>query len=195
MKALILLLAVCAYAQLSPPCTSPQQWMAYLRRYDQTQNVYTRGQYYYDALNQRTAEQELDNEKGVLTRAWVIDLWRAFPPTRYYINQTVVPTTCVKTPLNDSFHEIGVPPTARYDSDQFIGCGGIRDGAVETFTYQQDNRNGTLIQTFTTHACVPVHFVRITNTTNPPDVRVADWYNVVLGIDNPNVFIPPPECK
>jgi len=166
-----------------------------LRRYDQLNQRSTNGAYYYDQINQRVAEQEYFVDKGTSARLWVIDLWRENPPTRYVVNQTVTPTVCTKSNLPGPFFPIGIPPGGTYDDDVFFGCGGFPDGGFEAFNYHEDNANGTWYQTFSSRGCVPVQFVRIINNTNPVDVTQYYWSNVVLGIVNPNIFVPPPECK
>jgi len=180
-------------AQKQPSCDAPQQWQASLRRFDQTRQVSTFGSYYYDAVNERISEMENVENKELLTRLWVIELWRAFPPTRYSINMSETPNTCIKEPLTIPFTFIG--SGAQYDDDTYFGCGGWPDGGFEAFNSQNNTVNGTLHMTFSTRGCIPIQATRIRNNTNPVDITNYYWSNVVLGIANPNVFVPPPQCK
>jgi len=194
MKVFCLLVVIaCVYAQQHTPCVSPQQWQATLRRYDQTRQTSTSGAYYYDAVNNRIAEQEYFDNKGTQTRLWIIDLWYGNPPQRYVVNQSTTPTVCTKSPLTGPFFTIASGET--YDDDTFFGCGGFPDGGFEAFNSYNNTVNGSLHTTFSSRGCVPIQAFRVVNTTVPNDVTSYYWSNVVLGIVNPNVFVPPPECR
>jgi len=195
MRAFCLLLVALGFlnAQKHPPCDAPLQWQATLRRYDQTRQISTNGAYYYDATNYRIAETELFENRDALTRLWVIDLWRAFPPTRYTVNMSVTPNTCTIEPLTIPFTYMSSGAT--YDDDTYFGCGGFPEGGFEAFNSQNNTVNGSVYMTFSSRGCVPIQFFRNRNNTNPPDVTSYYWSNVVLGIANPGIFTPPPSCK
>jgi len=180
-------------AQKNPPCEAPLQWQATLRRYDQTRQISTNGAYYYDATNQRIAETELFDNRDHLDRLWVIDLWRAFPPTRYSVNYSVTPAVCTVSNITTPF--LYMASGAQFDDETYFGCGGWPDGGFEAFNSQNNTVNGTFHLTFSSRGCIPVQGVRVRNNTNPVDVTSYYWSNVVLGITNPGIFTPPPSCK
>jgi len=197
MKAVLLLLClVVVLGQTPQPCVSPQQWEAEFQRIDQVRGQFQFGHFSYDSVRNRTAETIFvpgppNSPPGQI---WIIDLWHLNPPTRLQINQTANPWTCNKTNITYPFRYYGVGD-ATFTNEDIIGSSAILGGYVETTSWSASWANGTDHHTFTRRGCIPVSRVVVQNNTNPNDVRQDNWFDVVIGIPNPNIFVPPAVCN
>lgn len=87
-------------------------------------------------------------------------------------------------------------PTANFTGYETYGNGAsaltLSQWGTSNYTYRGTSCNR--YQTFTDH-CVPVRDDKYTPGTGGFGFVYEEFSNVVLGIINPNVFIPPPNCK
>jgi len=191
-----ILLFVClvvVFGQQPYPCTSPQQWEAQFNRIDQVRGFFEWGHYAYDSVRNRTAEvQNIPTATG-FQQIWVMNLWHLSPPTRLQVNQTANPWTCNKTTIEYPFRYYGAGNDT-FATEDIIGCSAITDGYVDTTSWVHSWANGTDHHTFTRRGCIPVSRVTVQNNTKPNDVRQDNWFDVVIGIPNPNIFVPPESC-
>jgi len=81
-----------------------------------------------------------------------------------------------------------------YDGEEYIGCGAFYGDSVEAFTTEHHYTDGVDWSTFTIRACLPVSYWRLNNSTQPVNIIQHQWYDVALGISNPNIFVPPAIC-
>jgi len=131
------------------------------------------------------------NHSGAL---WRINLWNSFPPTRYDINLTSPTPNCTKSNLTYPWRPYGISYNDTFIGAEIIGSSAIAGAYVDAERWAQFWNNGSDHQTVTVRGCVPVRRERVDNTTNPPNIYQEHWYDVVIGIPNPNVFVPPPFC-
>jgi len=165
------------------------------QRIDQTRGFFEWGTHWYDAVRNRTAEMQwLPGTRGV-THLWIMNLWHLNPPTRLEVNLTSNPPKCNKTNITYPFRYYGVGPNDTFSTDEIIGSTAIQNGYVECSSWSYNWQNGSDHHTLTRRGCVPVTRLTITNNTKPEDVREELWFDVVIGITNPQIFVPPPECN
>jgi hypothetical protein len=195
MSVLALVFLVSAVLAQNPPqpCESPIQWTALYHRWDQMTGYYEHGLFWYDSTRYRIAEEIYQpNDKRPMV--WRIDLHNVNPPTRYDINVTTSVWTCTKSNLTNPFRPYGVLPNSTFVAEEVLGSTAIAGAYVDATRWQNDFINGSTHDTVTLRGCVPLRRTRVDNTTNPNNVWQEHWYDVVIGISNPNVFTPPPQC-
>jgi len=187
-------LFVCLVVYQTPEkCESPSQWSANFRRLDQSQAFLQYGNFWYDSHRNRTAEQHFSPGDPTSQR-WVINLWDVQPPTQYVVNTSTPTWTCTKQEITRPWHPFGIPPDEFFGTYEYVGCSGIEYANVLTAVWTEHDSDGSYYTTVTSRACIPISQVHIDNTTSPWDVRQANYYNVVIGNSDPNVFSPPPQC-
>jgi len=194
MLALVLsLFSVVVLSQDPRPCETPLQWSAVFHRIDQLTGFYQQGRYFYDALRTRTAEEHYT--PGLRsTNLWRISLWNANPPTRYDINTSTSTWVCTKSTIPYPWRPYAIGPNDVFVGAEVLGSTAIAGAYVDVNRWQSDYINGTEHNMVTLRGCVPVRRERIDNTTNPNNIQQEHWYDDVIGIPNPNVFVPPPQC-
>jgi len=125
---------------------------------------------------------------------WRINLWNSFPPTRYDINITSPQPNCTKSNLTYPWRPYGISYNDTFMGAEIIGSSAIAGAYVDAERWTQFWNNGSDHQTVTVRGCVPVRRDRVDNSTNPPNIYQEHWYDVVIGLLNPNVFVPPDFC-
>jgi len=182
------------FSQTPQPCETPVQWEAVFHRFDQLRGFFERGRFSYDNVRNRTAENIVtQNPNGTFTQVrWIINLWDVTPAMRYDVNLTT--QVCTKSFQNTSFRLYAIGQNDTFLGAEILGSSAILGGYVDATRWQQNHPNGTDHNTVTSRGCIPLRRERSDNTTVPNNVFQEHWYNVVIGIPNPNVFIPPPQC-
>ncbi|XP_016095845.1 ependymin-like [Sinocyclocheilus grahami] len=107
----------------------------------------------------------------------------------HYHNQT-----CIKTELKEPFRHIGVPHDAHFLNQMVLGSSSIPGQGLLV-----NNWNGTVeetkesyLLTFTAFGCVPLY---ILDFTQKGELTImTSFFDLVEGIEDPNVFIPPSFC-
>ncbi|MBB6682362.1 hypothetical protein H4O20_13005, partial [Aequorivita sp. 609] len=107
----------------------------------------------------------------------------------HYHNQT-----CIKTALKVPFRHIGVPHDANFLTQMVLGSSSIEGQGLLV-----NNWNGTVeetkehyLLTFTAFGCVPLYTL---DFTQKGELSVmTSFFDLVEGIEDPNVFIPPSFC-
>jgi len=151
------------------------------------------GYHGYDETRRRTVE-EIHYVPGNQV-LWRINLWNSFPPTRYEINVTSPSQpNCTKSNLPYPWRPYGIGFNDTFIGAEILGSSAIAGAYVDVQRWAQFWNNGSDHQTVTVRGCVPVRRERVDNTTNPPNIYQEHWYDVVIGIPNPNAFVPPAYC-
>jgi hypothetical protein len=149
------------------------------------------GDYFYDSVGQRKARFEDADVNGNKARLQIIEL---FQQQKYYeINLDT--GACTTGNLSMPFIPHDVPSNANFTGDFIVGSSAVPDGSVEIQTWvAQFNHNGQTIDwfgEFTSTGCIPVR-MQVFSPNN--FMLVEDFVDIVIGIPDPNAFIPPASC-
>ncbi|RXN07314.1 ependymin-like protein [Labeo rohita] len=102
--------------------------------------------------------------------------------------------TCIKTALKEPFEHLGVPHDAHFLHQMVLGSSSIPGQGLLV-----NNWNGTAqttkepyLLTYTAFGCVPLYILEFTQQ-GEIDVMTS-FFDLVEGIEDPEVFIPPSFC-
>jgi len=183
--ALVLSMTIGAIAQVG--CRSPVQMTARLLTIQPSDNRLIRELFYYDAQNSRFAAFEEIQQGDTFARyEFIIDYNTRLRYVIEYIPDN--PTTCEVTrlPMGSQFRVIGVPDNATLAGAYTLG---IR---LNVNYYTDEFWQGGWAGSFTTSGCLPIS---IQMQTARHGYQMQDFYDIVLGITDPSVFIPPSVCR
>merc|ERR1711910_36894 len=103
---------------------------------------------------------------------------------------------CTVYPPRHHWHPYGAPPDAKLVFDATLGAVGVTGEYVVAAVFESSFGNDTFSVTVSEPHCFPIHskYEGVgRNGTRELDVR--DWYDGVEGIDDPDIFSIPDECK
>ncbi|XP_013386338.1 mammalian ependymin-related protein 1-like [Lingula anatina] len=186
----VVLLAGIAYSQKPKPCITPPQWASRAFMFDHNYGNMEYIRIVYDAIYRR----KIVIEEDVVVR----------PGRRFYeylsLNDVhelfkinLKTKECVKMRPRH-WRPFGIPPNSTFDNEFEIG------GPGEAFTAQQWTdripgfKTAEWIGVYSLKYCYPVHETFF-NRLNISESNTVNFYDIVAGIPDPDMFIPPPECK
>eukprot|EP00117_Sycon_ciliatum_P010879 scpid81382/ scgid12587/ Mammalian ependymin-related protein 1 len=195
----VLAVVVAVAAQRPEVCDSPAQWSANMVIFDPVEGheFAMDAKYYYDKTGLRKARiEQIDPGRNTTHRyVHVIELFAEHKA--YYIDLGT--RDCVERSLDrpgslDGFHPHDVPAEASFRGLFYIGSDAVSDGHVEAsaWDYYYSDRGYFWHGTFTTHGCIPLRSDHFNHTTF--GARFEEFFDVVPGISDPNVFVPPSNC-
>ncbi|XP_062502248.1 mammalian ependymin-related protein 1-like [Corticium candelabrum] len=192
MKFLLLALFITvAFAQDDrEPCDSPPQWEGREFHIHYGEGGFTRiEKISYDETNERYRRIE-EIEFYNHSRAYYDQLFIHKEQIGYSLN--IRTRQCEKFPLTEPFQKNGVPEGATYLGTHYIGSSADPAYGVEVKEFSAYTERGQFHGTFTVNGCVPIsHSYQSTIS----GYRTTRYFDVTLGIQDPNVFIPPKECQ
>jgi len=193
---LLLALVSAVFAQAPSPCEAPRTFQAWHHYYDETTGQWSNGEYYEDSINYRKAYQFYRSDGTSDVQEWLIQLWDPRNPSLQGTEYTIYPqkNQCTEDKTDYGWQGHGIPANAQFVSEEYLGTSAFSGGGVLVQTWASMFASGAHYRTYTVQGCVPIKDTHINNSTNPPDVGVENWFDVVLGIANPNVFVPPAIC-
>jgi hypothetical protein len=189
--ALCVLGAVAVMAQHPRHCDAPSEFEAHAFQVDPKEKFARRGHFAYDARNERTSLFE-EVRNGTDDEFFhTIHLFRERTTFRFNLKTKV----CTKEALHMRFHRIEIPRNATFVGDAIIGTNAFMNSGLSTTHWAHENKQEkwSWYGVFTPReiGCVPVsdefhdHEVGRVNT---------QWFDVVLGISDPNIFVPDSSC-
>ncbi|KAH3845975.1 mammalian ependymin-related protein 1-like [Dreissena polymorpha] len=182
------LVAVCA-AQVPVKCDSPKQWEARRYRMDRTKQYAELAYHSYDAIYMRTRSvEEVDQgtERDYYDRLHLHNVG-----VEYVLNLRT--KKCNITRNSDPFRTIGIPPDARFVFEATIGAAGIPSEYLIATTWEGSFPDGAQYAvTVAEPDCIPIGFDVANNKTS--ETFHERYFDLHLGIADPEVFIPPQEC-
>lgn len=181
-----------ALAQDPSPCITPPQFTARASQYDHLEDQYNRWYLSYDAVNKRRAYFEEQNV-FVPGKQFLEYLELAQLNIIYEINLTQ--KTCKKDTMSRPWHPFGIPLNATFENEFYIGGPGEQIFAQEWSDRIPMRQRELWLGVFTVNNCYPVREVIIADYEQVNSTITTEIYDVVLGIINPNDFIPPAECN
>uniref|UniRef100_A0A673AE63 Ependymin-like 1 n=1 Tax=Sphaeramia orbicularis TaxID=375764 RepID=A0A673AE63_9TELE len=190
--AVLTCLLACCLAQKPKPCGE------YLQRQEGCSQsllyahvlFWTYGKYVYDALGKRMRLFELGIYENKTFNYDAILLYRE--GVMYEIHDH--DKTCEKKPLKADFFVLGVPKNSSFVGQAVVGTSSAPGAGllVNTWTGEMPELGGKYMTTVTEYGCIPVNYLFHTADYG---WMVINYFDNVVGITDPGVFIPPDFCK
>jgi len=172
------------------PCHSPDVFEAHAYQFDYQLNDFIRARFSQDASMERISifEEFRDSEKRDVFHN--IRLFRE--KMEYHINLKDNSCKSKAIPDDEHFRRIGVPESATFIAEAEIGSNAERNAGVLIHLWVDQFTDGSnWMGQFAAHDCFPIH--ERVNTTQYGVIQ-TDFFDITLGISDPNVFIPPSGC-
>jgi hypothetical protein len=186
--------AMCAvvFAQHPRHCDAPWEFEAHAWQADPHNQFFRQGHFAYDAWNERTSIFEEVVNGTDQEYYHDIHLFREHRLYRFNLKTKV----CTVQNVDFPFRPIHIPHSSHFIRDAIVGTNAFPNSGV--LTTQWEERNATeqfsWFGVFTDRevGCVPVmdHY---RNEAYMINLR-TEFYDVVLGISDPNIFIPDSSC-
>jgi len=187
----VALFAVAVTAQHPRHCEAPHEFEAHAMQFDHKLQFARRGHFAYDAREERTSifEEVMNNTNDDYFH--VIELFRERKRFRFNLKTKV----CTVEQINHRFHRIEIPRNASFRGEAIIGTNAFDNaGLLTTHWHHHDKQAKTeWFGVFTPReiGCVPIgdefHDEQIGHMS-------TQFFDVVLGIGDPNIFIPESQC-
>jgi len=187
----VVLFAAAVYAQHPRHCESPWEMESHVLEWDLKEQWGLRAHFVYDARNERTATIE-EVRNGTDDEFFhTIRLHREH--AAYYIN--LKSKVCTSERLDRPFRRIEIPRDAHFRGEAIVGTNAFPDAGVLTTHWEHHNKSPKWewygVYTDGDIGCVPVLDHYHDDQIGSVETR---FFDVVLGIGDPNVFIPPSHC-
>ncbi|XP_062892456.1 mammalian ependymin-related protein 1-like [Mobula hypostoma] len=176
-----------ASAQDSPQrCTSPDQMDGIVSVFVPLQLASDYGTFSYDAVNERVYSNIFMNNGKQTWQQVDILLFEKSVMYRYFPQNK----TCLKGPLTVPFQKFGVPKNAMLLGPVFAGTPEIPRAGLLCNNWNVFEQGNYYLMTFTDYDCFPLYFM----AANWKGWFSESFMNITVGIRDPTVFTPPPEC-
>ncbi|XP_043931785.1 ependymin-like isoform X2 [Protopterus annectens] len=102
--------------------------------------------------------------------------------------------TCIKSPLTIPFRRAEIPHDATFIAQFVIGSSSLPGEGLlaNSWTGEDKTQGGRYIMTATEFGCIPVSLLYNSNATG---WSVTSYFDIINGIKDPEVFIPPEFCN
>jgi len=189
--AVLALCAAVAVAQHPRHCEAPREFEAHGFQFDPKLQFYRRGHFAYDSREERTSLFEEVVNGTDKEYYHTIHLFRE----RHAFDFNLQTKVCTVRDIHHHFHRIEIPRDAHFVGDAIVGTNAFDNAGVLTthWEHHNDTQKTHWFGVFTDRSvgCVPVmdHF-------HDPTIGTmhTQFFDVVLGISDPNVFIPDSSC-
>eukprot|EP00039_Didymoeca_costata_P018374 m.333192 g.333192 ORF g.333192 m.333192 type:complete len:221 (+) comp17091_c0_seq1:88-750(+) len=177
-------------------CSTPKEWEGRAIVYNFMSNQRSTVMVHYDANNLRVAELDIVNA-GMPGQKFYERILDYKEKVSYTITKSAN-RSCIKRaiPPQATFRAFGPPANSVFLQQIEIGSYEENFYANEySLSPTQHPNQYVYLGTFTSNKCIPVYEI---NDRNASDIRGsthAQYYDITLGISNPNVFIPPKNCE
>ncbi|XP_076144784.1 ependymin-1-like [Alosa pseudoharengus] len=180
------------WAQTPQRCKSPDLFTGGITVATQDEKVYAVGKYAYDAINQRIHLGEMGTYDHKNFTYEVLMLYKE--GVMYMIHRHN--QTCEKVALQSKFTPLEVPLDASFMSQVVLGTLAYPEQGlvVNVWTGQMPDNSGTYMMSFTELGCLPVSGF-FQPKTNGHGMRSHSYFDNVLGVKDPDAFVPPPFCQ
>jgi len=191
-----------AFGQLPKPCTYPIQFTAQIHGMNYEKNLLERAQITYDGQAEMVFEVEQFRSTDGHGPIQYENLFHYKSNVYWKIDQQS--RSCygpIEIPGHKKFSPFGVPKNSSFYA---AVTEGVTPSAlrIHEFGNTQQNADRTSVRSWhsvTEEECMPTytHYFFIgTDGQMEPDKSSTDrFYNTVLGVEDPNVFIPPSNCR
>ncbi|XP_063425525.1 mammalian ependymin-related protein 1-like [Mytilus trossulus] len=188
----LLLLALCClvvvYAQVPRPCESPKQWEGRFLRADRAKSFGELAKLSYDETNRRA--REIEEVQFGQDREYYDVLYLHNIGKEYRLNLKT--RKCNVTSLLRPFRPYGVPPNAQFDGSATIGAAGVPGESLVVENWSLTDGNDKFYGMVSSPDCVPIEYAFYSQESS---LITTTFFDINVGITDPNVFIPPSECS
>jgi len=187
---LLVFFAIVAVAAAQRPwhCTAPAEFEARVSELDHVKKFESRARLSYDGINRRVRmvdEVNIQDKKGFYDILYLHDEGVEY----VYDFKT---KKCEKRRISREWRPVHIPYNATNYGEAYIGSSSAAgDGVLVTNWAGQDSKGDRYFMTWTYKDCIPITTGFISQKVG---FLFTSYYDVVLGISDPNVFIPPKEC-
>jgi len=182
------------FGQTPVPCESPPLWQGWHHYYDPTDGAVYDAEYYEDQMKLRKAWVFSYTQNNMPVNERVVQIYDPqnpqLPGTQFTIYSNN--NTCYETMTSGGWEGHGIPKNAQFVSEEYYGSSAIPGAGFLANTWLNQYTTGFHYRTYSSKGCVPVQEFQVNNVTG--DVAYINWYDVVIGITNENVFVPPSYC-
>ena len=207
---IVLSLIAIGAAQQQRPCTSPSQWEARVHSSNWKLSGDLQGQLSYDSVSQRTRILQKTKVGQIETYYDIISLYQA--KLVFYIDKKS--GNCSYYLFDQPWHDFGVQSDAVSRGTAYIGSSMLSaanllvtiwfvytfhhlyffSGLIFVRAGNQTipfNKTARYLGVWTYEECIPV-----SNISFEPNgsINYIRYYDLTLGINEPNVFVPPEQC-
>jgi len=178
-------------AQHPRHCVAPLEFEAHAFQMAPKEQFFRRGHFAYDARNERTSLFE-EVQNGTDDEGYhVIELFRERRAYRFNFKTKV----CTVEEIKHRFHRIEVPRNASFVGEAIIGTNAFENSGLLTnhWAHEDKAEHWSWFGVYTPReaGCVPI----MDDFHDETHGRVTtQFFDVVLGIGDPNVFVPEHEC-
>ncbi|XP_030635890.1 ependymin [Chanos chanos] len=185
----LLCLAARSVARKPHPCRAPPLLTGSLSL-GSTENVWAYGRYIYDALGERIRFFEVGQYKNQSFGFDALLLYRE--GVKYYINDKN--RTCGKVALKQTFQPVEIPKNSTLVNQIVLGSSsGPGQGLlVNVWGGEVPEEQGKYMSTVTEFGCIPISTLYYSPKTG---WTIISYFNIVQGVEDPNMLNPPPFCK
>jgi hypothetical protein len=183
---------VCVVAQHPRHCAAPAEFEAHAFQMDHKEKFFRRGHYAYDSREERTSIFE-EVRNGTDDEAFhVITLHREHRLFRFNLKTKV----CTTQEIHHRFHRIEIPRDAHFVGEAYLGTNAFENSGLLTTHWEHHNKTEQTefygVYTDRDIGCVP-----ISDDFSDPNIGhiTTQFFDVVLGISDPNQFIPESSCQ
>jgi len=192
--AIVLALALCVvavFAQHPRHCRAPEEFEAHVDEWDVKEQWGVRARFVYDAHQERTATYEEIQNATDDDYFHSIHLFREQKTYRINLKTKV----CTVGNLQFPFRHIEIPRDAHFVGEAIVGTSAFPDSGVLTthWHHHSDSPKFEWYGVYTDRdlGCVPVMDHFHDDQRGTVETR---FYDVVLGIADPNIFVVPSSC-
>ncbi|XP_077579701.1 mammalian ependymin-related protein 1 [Stigmatopora nigra] len=177
-----------ATAQASP-CLAPLQWEGRWVVYDHGTGRNTRAAVSYDGQNHRLRVLQ-QHKKHTPCQRYFEFIYLYDSMLMFRIDQKT--QECTKMGLSDAWDPFDIPDNSTFEDQYVIGGPGDNVQVQEWSDRKPARKHETWVGVYTLLDCYPVQETYIKNTSVTTSTR---FFNIKLGISDPEVFTPPPGCQ
>ncbi|XP_029930783.1 mammalian ependymin-related protein 1 [Myripristis murdjan] len=195
MQRLLLVLVAAAGALvlgLEPPrgpCVAPLQWDGRMVQYDHSSGRNSRANISYDGVTRRIRILQTHRRHTPCQRFFeFIYLYDSM--VMFQIEQKT--KQCSKIALSEPWDPYDIPENSTFEDAYFIGGVGERVAVQEWSDRKPARKHETWVGVYTTRDCYPV---QETYTRNSSVTTSTRFFDLQLGIRDPDVFTPPSTCQ
>ncbi|KAM3866361.1 mammalian ependymin-related protein 1 [Diretmus argenteus] len=173
----------------SQPCLAPRQWEGRSVQYDHGTGRNTRASLSYDAPTQRIRILQQNKKHAPCQRFFeYIYLYQSM--VMFQIDQKT--KQCSKIALTEAWDPFDIPDNSTFEDQYFIGGPDDMVEVQEWSDRKPARQHETWVGAYTLKDCYPV---QETYTRNSSVTTSTRFFDLQLGISDPNVFTPPSTCQ
>lgn len=171
------------------PCLAPLQWEGRSVQFDHGTGRNTRAAVSYDAQNQRLRILQ-QHKKHTPCQKYFEYIFLYQSGLVFQIDTKT--KQCSKTALTEAWDPFDIPSNSTFEDQYFIGGPGDMMEVQEWSDRKPARKHETWVGVYTLKDCYPVQETYTRNSSVSTSTR---FFDLQLGISDPDVFVPPPTCQ